>query len=112
MKRLPLALLLVVSAFSVQAQTSQTTVAEPSSTDEAVAIAVDEKVEVHYTEIKTAEDNGRCIRDTGSRIKRTDPTACNGEPGRSYSREELESAGGMDMADALRRLDPSISIGR
>jgi hypothetical protein len=108
MKCLPFALLLGMSAFQVQAQTSEATVSGPSGTDEKVVVAADEDVEVHYGDVKVIDEKSRCVRDTGSRIKRRETKICNGQPGRSYDRDDLDSTGAIDTADALRRLDPSI----
>lgn len=51
-----------------------------------------------------------CIRDTGTRIKprRSESEDCLNLPGRSYSRKEIERTGHIDLAQALRSLDPSI----
>jgi hypothetical protein len=51
-----------------------------------------------------------CIRHTGTRIKPRDgdPEACIDVPGRSYSRRDLERTGHLDLARALRLLDPAI----
>lgn len=48
-----------------------------------------------------------CLQYTGSRIR---PPAgrCTHPSGRVYSREDIERAGGVDLNDALRRLDPSL----
>lgn len=51
-----------------------------------------------------------CIRHTGTRLKVRDKNGCIATaPGRSYSRDDIERTGETDVADALRRLDPSIS---
>jgi hypothetical protein len=56
-----------------------------------------------------------CLRETGTRIaavRRADTRAardrCVASNGRVYSREDLDSTGRVDIADALRALDPSI----
>ena len=47
--------------------------------------------------------------DDGSRIRQRDAkTACNGQPGRSYSKDDLDRTGQPSLAEALRTLDPSI----
>lgn len=52
-----------------------------------------------------------CLTQTGTRIRTRDPKTgklnCQG-PGRSYSRDELDRTGQVDLADALRRIDPSV----
>lgn len=56
-----------------------------------------------------------CLRQTGSRIiatrhlrSRDDARECIDSNGRVYTRADLDSTGSVDLADALRRLDPSI----
>ncbi|NZA27585.1 hypothetical protein H0E84_14490 [Luteimonas sp. SJ-92] len=56
-----------------------------------------------------------CITETGSRVvasrnarNKSEREACVAAGGRVYTRAELESTGSVDLADALRRLDPSI----
>ncbi|KRA48734.1 hypothetical protein [Pseudoxanthomonas sp. Root630] len=50
-----------------------------------------------------------CIRQTGSRIRQRDAkTPCNGQPGRSYSKDELDRTGHGNLVDALRTLDPAV----
>ncbi|MEO8001333.1 MAG: hypothetical protein ABI644_05610 [Arenimonas sp.] len=52
-----------------------------------------------------------CITDTGSRIKRAkDKKGCNGEPGRSFDRDDIDRTGALTTGEALERLDPSIRI--
>lgn len=58
-----------------------------------------------------------CVKHTGTRLMveddRADKTrtfrdACVDAGGRVYTREQIESTGEVDLADALRKLDPSI----
>ncbi|MBA2237506.1 MAG: hypothetical protein H0W24_02215 [Lysobacter sp.] len=52
-----------------------------------------------------------CLRHTGTRIStrsRRNDKDCVGANGRVYSREDINSTGSVELADALRRLDPSI----
>lgn len=54
-----------------------------------------------------------CLRYTGTRISnRTDSKkqrSCNnGAFGRAYTREDLDRTGELNIADALRKLDPSV----
>ena len=53
-----------------------------------------------------------CITQTGSRLKSKDKNACNGLPGRSYTKADLDLTGATTLAEALQRLDPSVQIGR
>jgi len=50
-----------------------------------------------------------CLRETGSRVRASDRSrrGCT-ELGRVYTRDDIASTGEVDIADALRRLDPSI----
>lgn len=54
---------------------------------------------------KTSPD---CEDTTSSRIRRDKAGSCakSASPTRSYSREDIERTGQMDVGDALRRLDP------
>lgn len=61
-----------------------------------------------------ALDDRHCLRYTGSRIQPRaqkdgkDGSACTMAAGRSYTRDDLDRTGEVDLADALRRLDTSI----
>ena len=64
---------------------------------------------------RTSPSDRFCIRETGSRItasrearSRSERDACINAGGRVYTREDIERSGGVDVKDALRRLDPSI----
>jgi hypothetical protein len=51
----------------------------------------------------------QCQWVTGSRIRPREATDCKprGYPSRSFTAEELQSTGAVDLADALRQLDPA-----
>jgi hypothetical protein len=51
----------------------------------------------------------QCDQVTGSRIRSNTRRDCEplGQPFRSYSAEELQSTGEMDLSEALRQLDPA-----
>jgi hypothetical protein len=60
-----------------------------------------------------------CLQETGTRIHHrlhqtqatatSRPVACaNSQPGRSFSRSDIDRTGEVNLADALRKLDPSI----
>ncbi|MEJ0038893.1 MAG: hypothetical protein WDO68_22975 [Gammaproteobacteria bacterium] len=55
-----------------------------------------------------AASDPTCVRDTGSRIKRTDDKPCINEPGSTHSQQELEDTGRIDLGEALRQIDPRI----
>lgn len=105
-----LALAACLMAANAQAQS-------PASTPEpAPAPTADRAVETvpssntpSKTDDKPRLSEVNCIRQTGSRIRPRDAkTACNGQPGRSYSKDELDRTGHTNLADALRTLDPSV----
>ncbi|MDI9239146.1 hypothetical protein QLQ15_09510 [Lysobacter sp. LF1] len=55
-------------------------------------------------------DDSHCLRQTGSRIRTTDRTGkadCR-NVGRAYDRDQLDRTGRVNLADALRSVDPSI----
>lgn len=60
--------------------------------------------------IKDREFNRHCLRRTGSRIVERDKTGkmCVAASGRVYTREDIELTGEIDIAEALRKLDPAI----
>jgi hypothetical protein len=49
-----------------------------------------------------------CVQ-TGTRI-RLEEGECAPQAGRNYTRDELDRAGGLTLAESLRRLDPSIGF--
>lgn len=60
-----------------------------------------------------AIDERHCLRETGSLIRqsrraRRNAGPCLPVPGRAYTAEDLRSTGQIDIAQALRQLDPSI----
>lgn len=58
---------------------------------------------------REARTHRHCLRETGTRIRsRDDQRRCSAFAGRVWSREDLERTGRVDIADALRTLDPSI----
>jgi len=64
-------------------------------------------------EAKVPDLNDRtCLRETGTNIRSRSTSSkdrkCIGANGRAYTREDLQHTGEVDIADALRKLDPSI----
>ena len=98
MKRLLLTALLAGMA---PAAFAQTTPAEPVAGTAPVADATKEPVSERY-----------CLRETGSRIvaqqNAKGQKRCNALPGRAYTREDLDRTGQVNIADALRTLDPAV----
>lgn len=108
--RLPLFAAVFGLAFAASAQT-----ATPAATqDEVVTNAATAAVPVDAdksTEGKKEVADSNCLKQTGSRIApRADKQGrkCVNAPGRAYSREDLDRTGATGIADALRRLDPSV----
>lgn len=94
--------------------------------DTASAASLDTRAQAQATADATAEATGEaaldpkasteldahhnCLRQTGSRVARSERSGrkCISAHGRVYSREDIQRTGSPDLADALRRLDPSI----
>jgi len=56
------------------------------------------------------KDEAKCDVAPGSRIQRKKPEVCKDiaqQPYRSFSKEEIENTGETNIAEALRKLDPS-----
>jgi len=53
---------------------------------------------------KSAEPKAGCVSETGTRIERKDGKDAKCEPGRTYSREDIEHSGGITTGEALRRM--------
>ena len=98
MKRLMLTTLLFVG---VPAAFAQAAPAEPAAAPDPVAEAAAEPL---------ADRN--CLRQTGSRIvarhNAKGRKACVPMPGRAYTRDDLDRTGQVNIADALRMLDPAV----
>lgn len=118
-----LASLLVTGAFAASAQTVATSVAVDTT---AQAPAAELNADVSLAAEDKPEIDRYCLQHTGSRIVARPDTArrntsrsaaranldknrpCLSSFGRVYSREDIERTGEIDLADALRKLDPSI----
>jgi hypothetical protein len=100
-------------------------VAAQSSVDVGVSVETGSSQAVTGERINAGDEPAThpfCLRSTGSRIApRARPAdrdaiagskdkrpACVAANGRVYTREDLDTTGAIDIADALRRLDPSI----
>ncbi len=98
MKRLIPILLFGLSAPLAQAESPSP--AEPAPpAEEMVLITSDAATE-------TPADS-RCLRETGTRIKRRDDNGCLTASGRSYSREEIQRTGAFNLGEAIQKLEPS-----
>ncbi|MDG2516589.1 hypothetical protein [Lysobacter soli] len=99
-------------AFAQTATTDAQAQVQVGSTQADAAVAADAQVpaDTGAANAKRTSNVG-CVKDTGTNIRPRDPKTgkalCIG-PGRSYSREQIDRTGQTDLADALRRLDPSV----
>ena len=109
MKRLALFAALSCLAFAASAQTAVDAPAQPA---EPQVAAADAAAPDATEQSATRELNDRnCLKNTGTRITpRADRNGrkCANVVGRAYSRDDLDRTGAVDLADALRRLDPAI----
>lgn len=101
MKRLLISLLGAL-AFTAAAQTAPQTTPVTDMPTDAQTEAVN----------KSEIDDAYCLRHTGSRvIQRTDnrkTRTCANAIGRAYNRDDLDRTGEINIADALRKLDPAV----
>jgi hypothetical protein len=102
MNRLVVSLVLSAFALGANAQ-SQTPDAARQSSDNATDVTV-----VSGAEARLADRN--CLHETGSHLVNKGKKACINAIGVSYSRADIERTGSMDLADALRHLDPGITV--
>jgi hypothetical protein len=120
MNRLKISLISMLGAvaFSAMAQA-----AEPQATPAADTAAAAQADGAQADDAKKPPvSDAYCLRHTGSRIisrsedkadanaatARKSRTCNNGAIGRAYTRDDLDRTGEIDLADALRKLDPSI----
>ena len=104
------ACLLAAGAHAQSPAPAASTAVEPVvATDAKTATAPAPVAEQAPASDKRPLSEANCVRQTGSRIRQRDAkTACNGQPGRSYTKDELDSTGHTNLADALRALDPAV----
>lgn len=114
MKRLPLiAFLACLAAATAQAQSPAAALQAAPSLD-APAPAAETASPADAAPAADAAEQPRlseanCVRATGSRItKRDGKPRCTGQPGRAYTREDIERTGHLNLSDALRTLDPAV----
>lgn len=53
-----------------------------------------------------------CLQHTGSHLPRDAADPCIDAPGEVHTREDIERTGAVTVGDALRRLSPSVRVGR
>ena len=109
MKRLALSTLLAALAFTASAQAQ---VDAPAPAVEPQVTVADAAAADATQQATPRELNDRnCLKHTGTRITpRPDRNGrkCANVVGRVYNRDDLDRTGAVDLADALRRLDPAI----
>lgn len=87
--------------------------ANANSADVTVTTSAAEEVTITADKSDAALAKSDCIKETGTRIKRAkDKRGCNGLPGNSYDRDDIERTGAITVGEALEQLDPSIRISR
>lgn len=97
---LVLALLLVFSPLAIAASS------------DAEAPAVDPADDTVLISAAGTDIDKRCVRETGTRTPKRDKDGCNGRPGESYDREQIDRTGAVDTADAIRKLSPAATVRR
>jgi hypothetical protein len=113
MKRLMLATALSAFAFVAAAQTPnsqvqvETAVSATAQADVRADASVDANTDAQAQPAKKKLSDAQCLRQTGSRIQSKSKQDC-AAYGRSYSRDDLNGTGEVDVASALRRLDPAV----
>lgn len=103
-----MALLLAASVSTATAQQRQSEPASPSPLTQQRAANVD-CLQQTGSRIVAAENAHTDRRQTrGPSRANTSRKGCAAGPGRVYTREDIERTGAIDMADALRQLDPAM----
>lgn len=118
MKRLVFSPLLLGLAFAAVAQTPAQVPVETTAPQAATVPASDAAQPAPKDEVARKDGVARnevsdrsCLKQTGSRLApRPDSKGrkCVNATGRSYTKDDLDSTGAIDLKDALRRLDPAV----
>ena len=116
MKRLALFFALSVMSMAALAQSTAPSPVEASPVeDRAVAPVSDAAATVQPAprDLAAKDDvaDRNCLKETGSRLApRPDSKGrkCINATGRSYTKDDLDRTGAIDVKDALRRLDPAV----
>lgn len=106
----PLMLLACLAAATAHAQNDPAPVADTAQDAAASrdATAHEGAAQADARDEKRAS-NTHCLRETGTRIAPRDGKGrCLPHAGRSYSKDDLDRTGEINLADALRRLDPAV----
>lgn len=109
MKRLALTAALLGLVFAASAQTAAP--AQPTDPQTADPAPTETSAKQDKADAKKDEWADRnCLQYTGSRLIRADSKGrkCANATGRSYSKEDIDRTGALDLRDAIRRLDPAV----
>ena len=108
MKRLALTAALLGLVFAASAQTAAPAPPTDPQTDPATTETSAKQDKADAKKDELADRN--CLKYTGSRLIRADSKGrkCANATGRSYSKEDIDRTGALDLRDALRRLDPAV----
>jgi hypothetical protein len=99
MNRIAISFVLCALAFAANAQTAD------SNQKQAVSAGV-----TVVTGDKARIEDRNCLRETGSHISSKHRDACVNAPGRAYTRADIDRTGTSTLADALRHLDPAVTV--
>jgi hypothetical protein len=112
MKRLVLFPMLLGLAFGALAQTPAPVPVETTAPQASTIPASDAAQPASKDEVAKDEVSDRnCLKETGSRLAPRPEgkgRKCVNATGRSYTKDDLDSTGAIDLSDALRRLDPAV----
>ena len=116
MKRIALFFMLSAMSMAAMAQGAASNVAEDPAANPAIAPASDTTATAQPAsrdEVARKDEaaDRNCLKETGSRIApRPDSKGrkCVNATGRSYTKEDMDRTGAIDLQDALRRLDPAV----
>ena len=109
MKRLALVVVLSSLVFAASAQSPVDAPVPPVEQQAAVPDA--DAPETTGQPATRELDDRNCLKHTGTRISpRADRNGrkCANAVGRAYNRDDLDRTGAVDLAEALRRLDPAV----
>lgn len=108
----PLNWLLIAGLLATATSAASAQTSTAIQTDVAAQAQIDtDTVDAETRLAAEADDvNRHCLRHTGSRITARDQDGkrCIAANGRVYTRDDIERTGEIDLATALRRLDPTI----
>jgi hypothetical protein len=113
MKRLLLASLLAGFAFAATAQSTVGVATQPTTQPDAAHSSPtardvrDHTCLSHTGSLITSAQNRQAVRRARDQHAATVDVKC-ADFGRAYTRDDIERTGAIDLADALRRLDPAV----